>query len=179
MDTGGHRGANRVRISFTCRLWSKSDTEAHILKLICQNKKARRDYEIDETFEAGISLRGTEVKSLRLGKANLKDGYVRLEGGEAFLHGVHIGAYAFAHYDNHDPERERKLLLHKRELKRLIGKVQQRGFTLIPTKMYFKNDRIKVEIALAKGRKVYDKREHLKQRAEKRDMDRTIKEHRP
>jgi len=102
-----------------------------------------------------------------------------VENDEAFLHGVHIGAYPFAHYDNHDPERERKLLLHKREIKRLIGKVQQRGFTVIPIKMYFKDDRIKVEIALAKGRKVYDKREDLKRRAEERDMDRTIKQHRP
>ncbi len=136
------------------------------------------DYEIEETLEAGVSLKGTEVKSVRLGKVNLKDGHVKLENEEAFLHGVHISAYPFAHYDNHDPERVRRLLLHKRELKRLVGKVQQKGFTVVPLKIYFKNNKIKVEIALAKGRRVHDKREELKRRAEKREMDRTLKKYR-
>lgn len=149
-----------------------------IIKIICQNKQARRNYELSESFEAGIALRGTEVKSLRLGKVNLKDSYVRLEGGEAYLHGAHISPYPYAHYENHEPERERKLLLHKREIRRLIGKVQQKGFTLVPTKLYFKDSKIKVEIALAKGVKRHDKREELKRRAEARDMERAIKDSR-
>jgi len=144
--------------------------------LIAQNKKARADYELSDIIEAGIALRGTEVKSLRMGKVNLKDSHVRIEGGEAFLHGTHISPYPFAHYDNHDPERDRKLLLHKRELKRLTGKIQQKGFTVVPTRLYFKNGKVKVEIALAKGRKVHDKREELKRRAEQRDMERVIKQ---
>jgi len=148
-----------------------------ITKLVCQNKNARFNYFISEVVEAGMVLSGTEVKSLRLGKANLKDGFVRITNEEAFLHNMHISPYPFAAYGNHEPDRIRKLLLHKREIKRLMGKVKERGLTLIPVKVYFRDGKAKVEIALAKGKKLYDKREDLKRKAEKRDMERSIKKY--
>ena len=125
--------------------------------------------------EAGIVLTGTEVKSLRLGKANLRDSYVRIKREEAFLHNFHISQYPFAAYGNHDPERARKLLLHKQEIKRLMGKVNERGFTLVPLKIYFREGNVKVEVALAKGKKEYDKRESLKRKEENREMERARK----
>jgi SsrA-binding protein len=147
------------------------------IKIVCQNKKARHDYFIEETFEAGICLQGSEVKSLRLGKANLRDCYARVHGGEIFLVGAHITPYkqadTFAHVD---PTRTRKLLLHKREIDKLIGLIQQKGYTLIATKIYFKNGKVKVELGLGKGKKLHDKRETLKRQEAKRDMDRAIKE---
>ena len=144
-------------------------------KTICQNKSARFNYEIVERFEAGIALLGTEVKSLRLGKANIKDSYVKFTRGEPFLYNTHISAYPFAAYGNHEPERVRKLLLHKREIKRLMGKMNEKGFALIPTRLYFTNHLVKAEVALAKGKKLHDKREAIKRRDEKRDLERTIK----
>lgn len=144
-------------------------------KLLCQNKKAYHDYFIEETYEAGIALQGTEVKSLRLGKGNLKDSYVLVDEGEAFLHNTHISLYPYAHQFNHEPERVRKLLLHKRELRRLTGKTQERGFTLVPLKMYLKNGKIKVEIGLAKGKTQYDKRESLKKRSADREIEKIMK----
>ena len=144
-------------------------------KLLCQNKKAYHDYFIEETHEAGIVLVGTEVKSLRLGKGNLKDSYVQVEEGEAFLHNTHISPYPYGHQFNHEPERVRKLLLHKRELRRLMGKTQERGYTLIPLRMYFKNEHAKVEIALARGKKKVDKRETIRRREEQREMERARK----
>ena len=126
-------------------------------------------------IEAGIVLKGTEVKSLRLGKANLRDTYVRIKKEEAFLHNFHISQYPFAAYGNHDPERVRKLLLHKQEIKRLMGKVNERGFTLVPLKIYFREGNVKVEVALAKGKKMYDKREALKRKAESREIERASK----
>ncbi len=144
-------------------------------KILCQNKKAYHDYFIEETFEAGIALMGTEVKSLRLGKGNLKDSHVRVEEGEAFLHHTHISAYPFGHQFNHEPERVRKLLLHRREIRRLMGKTQERGYTLVPLKMYLKNGKIKVEIGLAKGKRQYDKREDLKKRSADREIEKVMK----
>lgn len=141
-------------------------------KLICQNKKAWHNYFIEDTYEAGISLLGTEVKSLREGKANLGDSYGKIKGGEVFLVDAHISPYSHANRFNHDPLRTRKLLLHKREIKRLIGKVQERGFTLIPLRLYFSNGKVKVELGLAKGKKLYDKREILKQKAVRRELER-------
>jgi SsrA-binding protein len=135
------------------------------IKIIGQNKKARREYELLDFIEAGIVLTGSEVKSLRAGRLSFKDGYVRFDKGEAYLVGVHIAPYENAGYAQHDPERVRKLLLHKREIKNLMGKVEQKGLTVIPVKMYFKQGRVKVELALAKGRKLYDRREELKKRA--------------
>ena len=145
-------------------------------KLLCQNKKAHHNYFIEETFEAGIALVGTEVKSLRLGKGNLKDSYVQIEEGEAFLHHTHISPYPYGHQFNHDPERVRKLLLHKREIRRLMGKTQERGFTLVPLKMYLKNGRIKIQLGLAKGKTGVDKRETLKKRAADREIERVMKD---
>lgn len=147
-------------------------------RLVCQNKKAYHDYEIMEKMEAGIVLLGTEVKSLREGRANLKDSYAKITRGEVFLYGLHISPYSHASYDNHDPERVRKLLLHNAEIKRLVGKTQERGFSLIPLKIYFSHGRAKVELGLARGKKLYDKRESLKRKEETREMDRLRKQRR-
>ncbi len=140
------------------------------IKLVCQNKKARHDYFIDETFEAGMVLLGPEVKSLREGRGNLADSYAKINKGEVFLHNMHISPYPFAHTPP-DPTRTRKLLLNKREIKRLIGKTEEKGFTLIPTKVYFSEGKAKVELALAKGKRKYDKRHALKEKDLKREMD--------
>ena len=120
-------------------------------------------------------LTGTEVKSLRMGKANIKDGYVKIRNGEVWLYNTHISPYPYAAYGNHDPERPRKLLLNKREIKRLVGKIQEKGFAIIPTKMYFSKHVAKVEIALARGKKLHDKRETIKRKDQKRDLERAIK----
>jgi SsrA-binding protein len=141
-------------------------------KLICQNKKAFYHYFIEETVQAGISLLGSEVKSLREGKVNLGDSYGDIKRSEVFLVDAHISPYPQANRLNHDPMRTRKLLLHKKEIKRLIGKVEQRGYTLIPIKLYFVNGRVKVDLALAKGKKLFDKRETLKKKTMDREMER-------
>ena len=141
-------------------------------KLICQNKKARFNYFIEDTYEAGLCLLGTEVKSLRQGKANLGDSYGDIRKGEIYLVDAHISPYNFGNRFNHDPLRRRKLLLHKREIQRLIGKVQERGFTLIPLRLYFSKGRVKVEMGLAKGKKLFDKRETLKRKTMEREMER-------
>jgi len=147
-------------------------------KLIAKNKKARFNYEIGERFEAGMVLTGTEVKSLRMGKANLTDAYAKLKDGEAWLVSCHISPYPFAYYDNHEPERPRKLLLHKAELKKLTGKVNEQGMSLIPLALYFKRGRAKVELALAKGKKRHDKREAIKRRDMDREMERAMRQRR-
>lgn len=144
-------------------------------RIVCQNKKAYHDYEILEKIEAGLILWGTEVKSLRQGKANLKDSYARIRNGEIHLYGCHISAYSHAFYDNHEPERVRKLLLHKFEIKRLFGKTQEKGLALIPLRIYFSKGKAKVELALARGKKHYDKRETLKRKEETREMERLRK----
>ncbi len=144
---------------------------------IAENRKARHDYHIEETMEAGIALQGTEVKSLRLGRVNLRDSYARVENGEVFLYGMHISPYEQGNRFNHDPLRVRKLLLHKREIRRLIGKTRDEGYTLVPTRLYFKNGKAKVELALAKGKKLYDKREAIAKRdAERRARQATARE---
>lgn len=139
-------------------------------KMIVQNRQARYDYFIMETVEAGLALTGTEVKSLRDGRGNLKDSYAEVKGSEAFLVNCHISPYDFGNRNNHDPMRQRKLLLHKAEIRRLLGKVKEKGLTLIPLRMYFnKQGRVKIELALAKGKKLYDKREDIaKKDAERR-----------
>jgi SsrA-binding protein len=149
--------------------------EKHI-KIIAQNRKARYDYFIEDELEAGLVLKGTEVKSLRLGKANLKDAYARVKDGEVYVYQMHIGPYPFAYYDNHDPLRPRKLLLHKREIKRLYSKANEKGFTLVPLKIYFKDGKVKITVALVRGKRKYDKREAIRRRDEKREMDRARKE---
>ncbi len=146
------------------------------IKLICQNRRATHEYTIEEKYEAGISLKGDEVKSLRAGRANINDSYVRITAGEAFLINTHISPYERADgFAEKDPRRPRKLLLHKREIKKLAGKVEQRGYTLIPLKLYFKNGRAKVEIALAKGKKLHDRRETLKRKTVAKEMERAVK----
>jgi len=145
-------------------------------KQICENRKARHDYFIEERVEAGLVLSGPEVKSLRDGRANLKDSYARISrGGEAYLVGVHISPYGYAVRDNPDPERERKLLLHRGEIDRLAGKVRERGYTLVPTRMYFKNGRAKVEIGLARGKETRDKRDAIRKAESQREIERAMK----
>ena len=145
-------------------------------KTIAQNKKAYHDYFIEESFEAGIELKGTEVKSLRLGRANLKDAWCSIDKGELFVNGMHISPYDHGNIFNRDPMRVRRLLLHKREIMRLFGLVKQEGYSLIPLSVYFKNSLVKVQLGLCKGKKLYDKRADLAARAAKRDIDRAIKE---
>jgi len=144
------------------------------VKVICQNKKARHNYEITETFEAGIVLKGTEVKSLRIGKANLKDSYARIKNGEVYLIGTHISPYPFANYNNHAPLRDRKLLLKKQEIRKLIGKTKEKGLTLVPLKLYFRSGKVKVELALAKGKRLFDKRETLRRKTMEREAQRAL-----
>ncbi len=144
-------------------------------KTICVNRQARHNYFIEETYEAGLVLVGSEVKSLRDGKANLKDSYARIQKAEAFLINAHISQYPGANQFNHDPTRMRKLLLHRREIARLTGKTKERGLTLIPLRMYFKNGKAKVELGLARGKKLYDKRETLKRKVAQREVERSLK----
>jgi SsrA-binding protein len=146
-------------------------------KIITENRKARHSYFIEDTYEAGIVLLGTEVKSLRLGRVNLKDSYARIKKGEVFIYQMHIGAYPFAYYDNHDPLRKRKLLLHKNEIKKLYGKINEKGFSLIPLRVYFQNGKVKITLALARGKRKYDKRETIKRRDQQRDFDRSKKDY--
>ncbi len=145
------------------------------IKVIANNKKARHDYHISNEIEAGIVLVGTEVKSVRQGSINLKDSYADIKNGEVFLKQMHITPYKYAYYGNHDPLRSRKLLLHRREINKLIGKVKERGFTIVPLKVYFKNGKIKVQIGLAKGKKIYDKRDSIRNRDMQRELDRQRK----
>jgi len=152
--------------------------EKHKIKIIAQNKKARHNYFIEDEYEAGIVLTGTEVKSLRSGKANLTDSYARIDKGEVFVHQMHISPYPYAYYGNHDPLRRRKLLLHSREIKKLFSKVNEKGHSLIPLKLYFKDGKVKISIALAKGKRLYDKRVTLKERDSKRDLDRARRDYR-
>ena len=147
-------------------------------KVLATNRKARHDYHIEETFEAGIALQGTEVKSLRDGRANLKEAYGAVEGGEVFLVNCHISPYEAGNRFNHDPLRKRKLLLHRQEIRRLIGKVQEKGLTLIPLAFSLKGRRVKVELALARGKKLYDKRADLAERDARRDIERATREKR-
>ena len=142
---------------------------------IATNRQARHRYNLLERWEAGLVLTGTEVKSLREGKAQIKDGYASLRDGEVWLHNVHIPPYAPASRENHEPERSRKLLMHKREIERLIGKTREKGLTLVPTRLYFKGPRAKVEIALARGKNVGDKRQAIKERELKREMERALR----
>jgi SsrA-binding protein len=143
-------------------------------KLIAQNKKARHDYHILDTYECGLVLTGTEVKSLRQGRASLVDGFAQIDGGEVWLHNVHIPEYSQGTWTNHAARRKRKLLLHRAEIDKLIGKTQETGHTLVPLALYFKEGRVKVEIALAKGKKDYDKRQTLRERQDRREADRAI-----
>lgn len=141
-------------------------------KVVARNRKARHDYEIVDTFECGIVLRGSEVKSLRNAQVELKDAYADIRDGEVWLERAHIAPYGFSPGGGHDPERPRKLLMHRREIDRLIGKINEAGLTLVPLQIYFKQGKAKVELALAKGRRSYDKRQRIRERMEQREMDR-------
>jgi len=145
------------------------------VKIISQNRKAYHDYHIEETVESGIALLGTEVKSLREGRAHLKDSYVILKSGEAFLLNCHISPYSHGNIMNHEPLRTRKLLMHRKEIDRLRGKVEGKGFTLIPLKLYFKDSFVKVEIGLARGKKLFEKRDTIKEREAKREIEKARK----
>ncbi len=147
------------------------------IKIVADNRKARHDYAIEDKFEAGMALRGTEVKSLRLGRCNLKDSYAKIKNGEVWVHNMHIGPYAFAYYDNHEPRRVRKLLMHAYEIRKLTGKVNEQGYSLIPLQVYFKGGKAKLLLALAKGKKKYDKRESIKRRDQERELQRAVREH--
>jgi SsrA-binding protein len=143
-------------------------------KVIASNRKARHDYLIEDTYEAGIALMGTEVKALRMGRASLVDGWASFSGDELWLEGVHIPEYVSGTWTNHTPRRRRKLLLHRRELDKLKAATRETGHTLVPLQLYFKDGRAKVEIAVAKGKKAYDKRHALRERQDKRDVDRAL-----
>lgn len=146
------------------------------MKVIATNRKAYHDYHIEETFEAGIELKGTEVKSIREGKINLKDSYVLIKNDELWLLNCHISPYSHGNIMNHDPLRTRKLLMHKREIQRLKGKIKQKGYTLVALKVYFKNRFAKLEIALAKGKRQYEKRDTIKDREASKEIDRALKD---
>ncbi len=146
------------------------------MKTIAQNKKARHDYFVEETYEAGIELCGTEVKSLRAGRVNLKDSWCSIVDGEIFVNGMHISPYEQGNIFNRDPMRVRKLLMHKKEILKLYGTVKQTGYSLIPISLYFKDSKVKLQVGLCKGKKLYDKRADMAERSAKRDMERAVKE---
>ena len=145
------------------------------IKLIANNKKAYHDFFIDDTFEAGVSLHGPEVKSLRLGKCSIKEAFVRIENGEVFVYGMHISPYEKGNIFNKDPLRVKKLLMHRYEINKLMGKIKEKGFTLIPLKVYFKGSLVKVEIGLARGKKLYDKREDIAKKDQRREAEKEFK----
>jgi len=146
------------------------------IKIISENRKARHDYIIVDQYEAGLVLTGTEVQSLRLGRVNLKDAYAKIKNGEVFLYQMHIGPYPFAYYDNHEPLRARKLLLHKREITRLYAKANEQGHTLVPLRIYFKAGKAKIALALVKGKREFDKRAANREREQRRELDRARKQ---
>ncbi len=143
--------------------------------MICNNKKAYHEFFIEEKFEAGVVLTGTEVKALRLGNANLNDAFAQVRSGEAFINNLHISPYEFGNRENHESDRTRKLLLHKKEIIKLFSKIREQGYTLIPLRLYFKSGMVKAELGLAKGKKLYDKREDLKQKDHKREIAQALK----
>ena len=145
------------------------------MKIVAQNKKAYHDYFILDTYEAGIELQGTEIKSIRKGSVNLKDSFIRIRNDEAFIDNMHIAPYEQGNRFNHDPLRQRKLLLHKKEIKKLQKELKENGLTIVPTKLYFNTSKLKVEIALARGKKLYDKRQDLKEKDSKRDIEKALK----
>lgn len=144
-------------------------------KLIANNKKAYHDFFIDETYECGIALHGTEVKSMRMGKCSIKEAFVRIEDGEVFVYGMHVSPYEKGNIFNKDPLRVKKLLLHKYEINKLLGKIKEKGYTLVPLQVYFKDGKVKVEIGLARGKKLYDKREAIAKKDQRREAEKESK----
>jgi SsrA-binding protein len=169
-ESGPHRGNHPTR-----RRGNNVAKKESGEKPVCQNKRARINYFIDETYEAGIVLVGTEVKALRDGRANLKDSYAMIRDDELFLYDLHISPYTHGNRANHDPLRIRKLLMHKQEIRRLYGKSQERGLALIPLRMYFRNGKVKVEIGVGRGKKLYDKREDIKLKEDRRAIERGLR----
>lgn len=149
--------------------------EASNFRLIANNKKARHDYFLEETFEAGVELHGTEVKSLRQGHCSIKEAFIRIENGEVIIYGMHVSPYEKGNIFNKDPLRPKRLLLHKKEIMRLLGKIKEKGYTLVPVQVYFKGSLVKVEIALARGKKLYDKRQDLAKKDARREAERDFK----
>lgn len=145
------------------------------IKLVANNKKAYHDYFIDENYEAGIELHGTEVKSMRMGKCSIKEAFIRIENGEVFVYGMHVSPYEKGNLFNKDPLRVKKLLMHKQEITKLAGKIAEKGFTLVPLQVYFKDGRAKVEIGLARGKKLYDKRQDIAKKDQKREAEKEFK----
>ena len=156
---------------------AKSAREA-AQQVVAENRKAAHDYHLFDTYEAGVALLGTEVKSIREGRVNLRDSYARIEGGELWVHNIHISPYSHRGYADHEALRRRKLLLHADEIRRLVGKVEEKGMTLVPVRMYFKNGRVKIAVCLAKGKKDYDKRETIRRREVDRETRAAVKERR-
>lgn len=154
---------------------AKMAKEKEPQKLIANNKKAYHEYFIDETYEAGIALHGTEVKSMRMGKCSIKESFIRIENGEVFVYGMHVSPYEKGNIFNKDPLRVKKLLLHKAEINKLAGRVAEKGYTLVPLQVYFKNGRVKTQIGLARGKKLYDKRESIAKKDQRREMEREFK----
>lgn len=150
--------------------------ETEKILVVVTNRKARHDYHIEGTYEAGLVLQGTEVKSLRDSKANLVDSYAGLRQGEAFLYNLHISPYSHGNIENHEPRRTRKLLLHKEEIRKLVGKLKEKGYTLVPLRIYFSGNRAKVELGLGKGKKLFDKRKALAEKTAQRDVERAVRE---
>ncbi len=144
-------------------------------KLIANNKKAFHDYFIDETYEAGIALHGTEVKSMRMGKCSIKEAFIRIENGEVFVYGMHVSPYEKGNIFNKDPLRVKKLLMHKYEINKLLGKIKEKGYTLVPLQVYFKEGKVKVEVGLARGKKLYDKREDIAKKDQRREAEKEFK----
>lgn len=144
-------------------------------KLIANNKKAYHDFFIDETYEAGIALHGTEVKSMRMGKCSIKESFIRIENGEVFVYGMHVSPYEKGNIFNKDPLRVKKLLLHKYEINKLLGKIKEKGYTLVPLQVYFKEGKVKVEIGLARGKKLYDKRADIAKKDQRREAEKEFK----
>jgi SsrA-binding protein len=149
--------------------------KSEAVKLIANNKKARHDYFIEESFEAGIALHGTEVKSLRMGQCSIKEAFIGIQNGEVFIHRMHINPYEKGNIFNKDPLRPRKLLMHKKEIQKLVGKIAQKGYTIVPVEVYFKGSLVKVQVALAKGKKLYDKRQDIAKKDQKREAERDFK----
>jgi SsrA-binding protein len=144
------------------------------VKVVATNRKARHEYLIEDTFEAGMVLTGSEIKSIRAGQVNLRDGYATIRNGEVWLLNAHIAPYHQASYENHEPRRERKLLMHRREINRLVGKLQEKGLTLVPLQIYLKNSRAKIELGVARGKKLHDKRDSMRERDDRRQMARAV-----
>ena len=163
------------------RAWMKRRKEEYMAKnkdsqrLIANNKKAYHDYFIDETYEAGIALHGTEVKSMRMGKCSIKESFIRIENGEVFVYGMHVSPYEKGNIFNKDPLRIKKLLLHKYEINKLQGKIKEKGYTLVPLQVYFKEGKVKVEIGLARGKKLYDKRADIAKKDQRREAEKEFK----